>query len=254
MEKKNTILLMVIAIATLLVAVVGATFAYFAVADPEGNMVVNVTTPASAATLEAQGTELNLVITADHLQQAGATNEEGKWLGENMNKTSTLTVTLRASAENVLSKCSYHLLWTWDGSAAYRPTTGIPEDEKEFTVMITRDADEAFDFAGDVTSAGNKIVNGQNYKEVAGSKKVVLLEETQISELNGFNSNDNGSFKLTTVKDSISSKDAGTGNTLTYDVEVKFYNLSIVQNPSGEAVSQAGKNYKAKVSLTDVVC
>lgn len=48
MEKKNTILLTVIAVATLLVAVVGATFAYFtATANPDGNGgtdTVNTTT------------------------------------------------------------------------------------------------------------------------------------------------------------------------------------------------------------------
>ena len=49
MEKKNTVLLTVIAVATLLVAVVGATFAYFTASnsytgDAAGNVNVNTAT------------------------------------------------------------------------------------------------------------------------------------------------------------------------------------------------------------------
>ena len=49
MEKKNTLLLTVIAVATLLVAVVGATFAYFGSFNTtvENKAAVNVTTGAS---------------------------------------------------------------------------------------------------------------------------------------------------------------------------------------------------------------
>lgn len=54
MEKKNTVLLTVIAVATLLVAVVGATFAYFtATTTPEGNAgtIDTTTTKVSGVTL-----------------------------------------------------------------------------------------------------------------------------------------------------------------------------------------------------------
>lgn len=44
MERKNTMLLTVIAVATLLVAVVGATFAYYAVTNENNNSTTNVTT------------------------------------------------------------------------------------------------------------------------------------------------------------------------------------------------------------------
>jgi predicted ribosomally synthesized peptide with SipW-like signal peptide len=61
MEKKNTILLTVIAIATLLVAVVGATFAYFtATLTPanEGNNTVEVTTRTMVAVTYNEGAKL----------------------------------------------------------------------------------------------------------------------------------------------------------------------------------------------------
>ena len=53
MEKKNTILLTVIAVATLLVAVVGATFAYFtATAKPSGNGDTSEATTATMASVK----------------------------------------------------------------------------------------------------------------------------------------------------------------------------------------------------------
>lgn len=53
MEKKNTILLTVIAVATLLVAVVGATFAYFtATATPSGNGDTSEATTATMASVK----------------------------------------------------------------------------------------------------------------------------------------------------------------------------------------------------------
>lgn len=62
MEKKNTILLTVIAIATLLVAVVGATFAYFTASVTTTNPAVKTTTGKSAALASATmtlGKEIN---------------------------------------------------------------------------------------------------------------------------------------------------------------------------------------------------
>lgn len=67
MERKNTILLTVIAVATLLVAVVGATFAYFtATSDVTATSTVEVTTSAASSvtstatncTLNVQGTDM----------------------------------------------------------------------------------------------------------------------------------------------------------------------------------------------------
>ena len=56
MERKNTILLTVIAVATLLVAVVGATFAFFAVqADSNAKVEIETTTAKAADSFVATG-------------------------------------------------------------------------------------------------------------------------------------------------------------------------------------------------------
>lgn len=74
MDKKNTMLLTVIAIATLLVAVVGATFAYFSItADANGVTTTNVNgqaTSTGAITMVTETENLYLKLTAAEMTQA----------------------------------------------------------------------------------------------------------------------------------------------------------------------------------------
>lgn len=73
MDKKNTMLLTVIAIATLLVAVVGATFAYFSVTASNNATATNVqgsaTSTGSAITLETTTASLLIKLDATHMAQ-----------------------------------------------------------------------------------------------------------------------------------------------------------------------------------------
>ena len=76
MDKKNTMLLTVIAIATLLVAVVGATFAYFSIsADANGVTTTNVNgqaTSTGAITMVTNTENLYLKLSAAEMSQAAA--------------------------------------------------------------------------------------------------------------------------------------------------------------------------------------
>lgn len=76
MDKKNTMLLTVIAIATLLVAVVGATFAYFSIsADATGVTTTNVNgqaTSTGAITMVTETENLYLKLSAAEMSQAAA--------------------------------------------------------------------------------------------------------------------------------------------------------------------------------------
>ncbi len=72
MDKKNTILLTVIAVATLLVAVVGATFAYYSVATTNSTSKITVNAkadPVGAITLYSPNTELGMTITPTDMAQ-----------------------------------------------------------------------------------------------------------------------------------------------------------------------------------------
>ena len=81
MDKKNTMLLTVIAIATLLVAVVGATFAYFSIsADATGVTTTNVNgqaTSTGAITMVTNTENLYLKLSAAEMSQTAA-GESGK--------------------------------------------------------------------------------------------------------------------------------------------------------------------------------
>lgn len=111
MEKKNTLLLTVIAIATLLVAVVGATFAYFSTTQSiDATIPVNVTTSTGAASFisEAEG---NLVFEVDstEMQQSLANNTTA----EGLQDTASLNVSLMAAAADEVTTCSYSIEYVW---------------------------------------------------------------------------------------------------------------------------------------------
>ncbi len=77
MERKNTMLLTVIAVATLLVAVVGATFAYYSVQTGANNSThaINTSTGAAATvTYTANTTQLYLKVTAAQMAEANKTH------------------------------------------------------------------------------------------------------------------------------------------------------------------------------------
>lgn len=73
MERKNTLLLTVIAVATLLVAVVGATFAYFtAQGGGDASTSITVTTHTTDSATFNAGTAINFAVNQDNFAQADA--------------------------------------------------------------------------------------------------------------------------------------------------------------------------------------
>ena len=111
MEKKNTLLLTVIAIATLLVAVVGATFAYFSTTQSiDATIPVNVTTSTGAAAFTSE-TDQNLTFTVDstEMQQALANNTTA----EGLQDTASMNVSLMAAAADEVTTCTYSIEYVW---------------------------------------------------------------------------------------------------------------------------------------------
>lgn len=139
MEKKNTVLLTVIAIATLLVAVVGATFAYFA-SSASNDSTTNITaTTAKAVDVFRASTAGDL--TLDQLTYANmAEANKGVFADE---ASSTITVALTAG--DGTATCTYDLVWAETSATAYAPSAGLDgvNDGKEFTLKVTGDADGA---------------------------------------------------------------------------------------------------------------
>ena len=137
MEKKNTLLLTVIAIATLLVAVVGATFAFFASqTDTNANIPVNVKTAGKAGAFQSQATEnIHISVTSAAMLESVANNETPINISASDKDTATVTANLSAPAGETVT-CTYDVVWVWGDAVNtyndtpnqnYVATTGIGE-------------------------------------------------------------------------------------------------------------------------------
>lgn len=136
MEKKNTILLTVIAVATLLVAVVGASFAFFAIETKTEDSEIKVettTAKASDSFVATASDELKLDVTNDVMKEVES--QMGKVA---VTDDATLKVELTAGS-TAGAKCTYHILYA--GSENYTMTTGAA-DGLEYTIQGTMGANE----------------------------------------------------------------------------------------------------------------
>lgn len=223
MEKKNTLLLTVIAVATLLVAVVGATFAYFGSFQTtvDNKAGVNVTTEAaksSAFLTEAAQFKLD-VAGAEMLKGEGAATPVGTPTGDK----ATLTVKLNATDPATKTTCTYDIYYKYDensavyGMAPTPVTTGT--EGKEFTYKLTPSAGITVEAAYVATEEKDFSV----FKDAAAEVKVA-----------------NGTIE-------VSNGDA----TQTLDVNVNFYNFPTVDQTALSEKSFAGKFY---VKQESVVC
>lgn len=247
MEKRNTLLLTVIAVATLLVAVVGATFAYFASGnvDAEGsNIGVGAEVSGSQATFTAAGNTITMVVGPQQMTQAAGKND-GTVLAAN--KTENVVLTLNSGAENVTATCTYDLVWTWDVNeegqstySTYVPTTtlygtvevpGVVNGGKEFTLELTAPT-------GDGVTAGES-AKFKNFD--ADTEKEIVGSEINVDKL--------GSTVTLVEGASIT---AGNSNvTATWTVDAKIYNLGIDQS---NLAGNPAKLYSGKISVANVVC
>ena len=223
MEKKNTLLLTVIAVATLLVAVVGATFAYFGSFNTtvDNKAGVNVTTEAaksSAFLTEAASLKLN-VAGAVMLKGTGDATSVGTYDGDN----ATLTVKLNATDPKTKTTCNYDIYYMYDeGSAVYgaeaTPVTGGTEG-KEFTYTLTP------------------------------SDGITVEEAYAATTEKDFSVFKNASTEVKVASGSIEVSDGDASQTLT--VNVKFYNFPTIDQTKLSEKSFAGKFY---VKQDSVVC
>ena len=224
--KKNTILLTVIAIATLLVAVVGATFAYFTAqggAAVDANINVATGSQASADF----GTINDMMIYADATTFAkGAGNREG---------TSTGTVKWTApgaTADHTPDQLERTFCYTVTIKVNTNTFEYTTEDNKaELLLNITKDAKE-------ITTG----ITGLTYTSVVDGKGVTLngwdiTTGTPTIEIPG----DSGNVHKIIA-------DAGAEKTNSWQTKVTLVNLDADQNGNTD------KNFAAVLSFSKVKC
>ena len=200
MEKKNTILLTVIAVATLLVAVVGATFAYF---TAQGGSTAQ--TPVNVQT--AQTSNGSFVTNGSITINA---NQENFYQGAgNQTSTATATVTYTASSTAASDFCYTVTLDITSNNFEYTTEESTPEltftAEKEANAASITSPTTLID-AQDITTTSTDI---QIPNAVSGSDYV-----HQISAGQGATVNDQWRFTVTFVN-LDSDQNANTGKSFT---------------------------------------
>ena len=222
MEKRNTLLLTVIAVATLLVAVVGATFAYFASSiTPGEGLNLDVTAEASTAQFAATGTTFQMTVTPDLMQQGSSANNP-------VAKSTTGTFTVSLGTEAAAVTCTYNIKFKWTNGSSYTPTTGLYDAQgaaavnggKEFTVKAA-------------LATNSQVTTGENS----------IVEEVNLDKL----VNEGVVISGATIAVDAATKTAEAVWTFT----TNFYNLSLNQSA---LAGEGSKTYTGNFYADNVVC
>ena len=217
MEKKNTLLLTVIAVATLLVAVVGATFAYFGSfsTDQIQPSNVNVTTGSGQSVVfKTTGKDMNYTV-PDKNMGAG----EGTELVEAGKGDGSLTVSLSAGTTEATTTCTYDVVYT--GTPAYTQVVA-----NEFIYNLTAPAAET-----------GKFVAGTRNTDVVGADKSMTALQT-------------GAKVTIATGESISSADVeANATTVTYTLATTFKNM-----PNTDQSALANKSFTGSLTVENVKC
>lgn len=222
MEKKNTIVLTVIAIATLLVAVVGATFAYFAVGyNNNADVKTTVTTSAAADAFTATGTG-SLALTIDNNNMSNNATYTSGYAVAAEASSSDLKVSLKAGSGT--ATCTYDLqLVKNNGSATYAKTSGVTGNE--FTIQGTDGTQSFSEINVDTAVAKAGTTTGTDEQGNAVQTTGIL-----------------GNYTIT----------AGTTEvTQTWTIKSVFYNVQAV-NQATEGI--LGKTFDYSVKVVNVKC
>ncbi len=229
MDKKNTMLLTVIAVATLLVAVVGATFAFFAIqATSESNAKATITGSTENANVGSVAltgnTTLKLNLTAENMSKANqgktyyaSTDGTAK---ESEEKLTVGTATLTGGDSGIVYECTANYKVTYDDSSANIEWADADEtngDDKAVLKLYGKDANVTLD--GDLATA-------------------IKLKDLQTAATAG---------KTGTVKFKLT----GTGETVTEELQAS---LSLANSDKEQQTRLANKTFTVTLETTAFSC
>ena len=257
MEKKNTLLLTVIAVATLLVAVVGATFAYFGSFSVETNEKagVNVNTSASkASAFVTSSANIDLqVAAAEMVKGTGTESAVGTYTGEVKNATLNISLTTDNDVTTT-TVCTYNIKYAYDSEVRYGTGTyttyskqydaktapksvGLGDGKNEFTYTLS---------FGEGTSAST------NTASTGGTDGIKLESGYTIDIESDFSvfSAATKTAPVTVATGRISSK--GNTKTQSLNVNVKFYNFPTINQSQLADKKFSGSFYADNVDCTSV--
>lgn len=221
-NKKSTVLLTVIAVATLLVAVVGSTFAFFAIqADSDADIEVTTTTSSGSDIFNATGTD-TLTLDVNNQNMAGNEEIESHVAVTDNNNDNPIVVTLKAGSGT--ATCTYDLVWT-------NKTGVIPGSEPEDT----------YDAYTKTSGAGAQLEYTIQGTSTAGGS----IAETNVDAI----TNKEGKLVLNGNEKISISNTAGSATTeQRWTFVANFYNLNVNQGV------QMGKTYSANITVDNIEC
>ena len=229
MERKNTVLLTVIAVATLLVAVIGATFAYFTATTGGSGTTPTTVTTSSQASSTFVGTSLTLSVLASDMQKSAGKNDWTVYKEATGASATSFSMSVPSSSTAQKETCPIKVTFTPNttGYDAYTMTSGAT---KEYTLLFKENLTNATltspVYAGTLLTAtdNNKLDNGWRELNLSG---------------------------ITAATDLMTGSAVITGNTtgavngsVSYDLKLRFYNLGIDQN------SNTGKSFGGTITFT----
>lgn len=273
-KKNNTLMLTIVALATLLIAVVGVTFAFFTTnMDVNANIPINVHTASQAAALTAlTNGEINIV--ADMYEMQHQHSDDSNTI-DGLVDDATLTVRLNAAETGKVSKCRYDIIWVWTSEqyanplgdesqmAYYWRTPGVA---KEFTITLEAlvegnigPTDPTNPSGGTSTINPGATYNGEsylishttmaekNYDEFTVKQYTEVIDDTQnppvTTTYTGFD-------LLTNQYISSAMAESDYYTSVTWTATARVYNASIAQD------NIRGRTYSGyiKVLPSSVVC
>ncbi len=256
MEKKNTILLTIVAIATLLVTVIGATFAYFASnVNTDAKVGVNVNTSNKQASFIATSNgSLDINVESYMMQQADAgdgstTTSNNENIAKNLTTSATLNVSLTGTDDEKNTTCTYDLIYTWTGSDTNFSNPGSSNNgiyPSKYYVRTNNSNSTGFkELTIEVDATGAYV--GDNSDERGFS--AVILKEKNIDELAPQTTN-NQDNKILVLKagETITSQSTTQASHVDYQITVRFYNLGSQQD------NLMNKKFSGTVSVANVKC
>lgn len=171
MDKRSTVLLTVIAVATLLVAVVGSTFAFFAVQETNNAKVeVTAQTAAGSDVFSATGSgALSLDVTNEKMMQANG----GVDVVATSDEDNSMVVELTAGTGK--ATCTYDLVWSETSATAYEKsaTADAKGYTKEFTLAGESTGLTPIDEINVDAIAENGVLGTYTISNTAGEAKTV---------------------------------------------------------------------------------
>lgn len=255
MEKRNTLILTIIAIIALFTSVIGATFAFFMaeINTAKGNVNLTLNSSSNKAVFTASSTgDVNINVDAYMMQVHDATNGENTSnnteIAKNLESNASINVTLLASEENQETKCTYDLVFVWDNESASnfagktnaeeKSSNGSKYYESKYYVRSDNTTVEGFkEFTIEIDetsglSSDDRLTSSQSLEEI---------------NMDTFSIDDKGKMPLLKTQ-VITSRSRTTSTVANYNITFRFYNLKTDQS------SLKGKKFKGTVVIENVIC